>query len=130
MLNKVGDIPQKLAQEAINVWDWNFEAQEAAAKKELRPGSMMDLTPGLKNTIEAIEDKISKHGYLTKIRVLYAADKSVYNVHKCMEGFIGSMKQFFNTNRNGFKPVNFTFASYAFKNYRETWKKNFMVSSY
>jgi len=130
LLNKMGDIPQKLAQEAINVWDWNFEAEEASIKKEARPGSMMDLTPGLKNTIEAIEDKISKQGYLTKIRVLYAADKSVYNVHKCMEGFIGSMKQFFNTSRNGFKPVNFTFASYAFKNYRETYRKNFMVSSY
>lgn len=130
LLGDVGMIPSKIAQEAINVWDWNFENQEAAAKKEVRPASMMDLTPGMKDTLQSVEEKISKHPYLTKIRVLYAAERSVFNVHKCMEGFIGSMKQFFNTNRNGFKPTNFTFASYAFAKYRANYKKNFFVSAF
>lgn len=129
-LSKIGDIPRKIMEELFNILHWSWEEQEHAATHEARPASIMDLTPGLKDTLQSVEEKISKNAYKTKIRVLYAGRKEIFDHHKCMEGFVGSMKQFFNTSRNGFKPTKFTYASYAFANYRANYKKNLFIRSF
>jgi len=123
-VSKIGYIPQWLMQELLNAFEGNWEQSESAVKEKIKPPSMMDLSPGLRSTLEAVENKISKNGFHTKIRALYSAKKEIYRPSKCINGFIGGMKQFFDSNRNGLRPANFTKANYAFKKMRASWLKN------
>jgi hypothetical protein len=129
-ISNVGGLPKALAQEAINIWDWNFEPTEREIKKEDLPGKVMDLTPGGKTTVEAIEEKISKIGFKTKIRALYVARKEVYNPGRCIEGLIGAMNQFHIVSRNALVPHGFTEAYYFFKNNLLNFKKRVFCRSY
>ncbi len=79
-------------------------AEAREAKKEL--------TPGVKSTVEAIEEKIAKIGFKSKLRVLYAARKEVYNPSRCVDGFIGAMNQFHVQSRNALVPYMITLARY------------------
>ncbi len=101
--------------------------EEGHAKKEEAPGKLSDLTPGVRDTVAAIEEKISKIGFKTKCRVLYAAPKEIFNPSRCLDGFIGSLNQFDYAGRNALVPTLATNAHYAFKNYRTSEiKKRFM----
>ena len=100
-------------------------------KKEEAPiGKLSDLTPGLRDTVAAIEEKIGKIGFKTKLRAVYAAANEVFNPSHCLEGLIGSLSQFTFPERNGIVPKGFTSAHYAFKNYRLSWKKKLFAASY
>lgn len=125
----VANVPKYLAQEAINVWDWNFENEEAHGKEE-QPKKISDLTPGGKTTIEAIENKISKIGFKTKVRVLYAARKEVYNPSRCVDGLIGALGQFSIMSSNALVPKLATNAHYAFADYRTNEKKTLFAVAY
>lgn len=97
---------------------------------EKPPGKISDLTPGVKDTISAIEEKISKIGFKTKARILYAAPKELFNPGRCLDGFIGSLNQFNYSGRNAIVPSMATSASYAFKNYQTTELKRKFVKAY
>lgn len=99
-------------------------------KKEELPGKISDLTPGVRDTVAAIEEKISKIGFKTKCRVLYAASKAVFNPSRCLDGFIGSLNQFNYAGRNAIVPKLATNAHYAFKNYRISEIKKKFVGAY
>jgi len=109
------DLVIGLAHELSRIWNWNFEPTEKAA--EAPPGKMTDLSPGMKNTVEAIEEKISKLGFKTKIRILYAGRKDVFNPARSVDGFVGSMNQFHIIGRNAIVPYKATLAHYAFKDF-------------
>lgn len=74
-------------------------------KKETPEGKLSDLTPGVKTTIEAMEDKLSKIGFKSKLRILYAARKEVYNPTHCVNAFVGAMNQFHIVSRNAIVPA-------------------------
>lgn len=99
-------------------------------KKETPPGKVSDLSPGMKDTVAAIEEKISKIGFKTKIRALYAAKKDNFFPSRCMEGVVGSLNQFSIAGRNAIVPKIATLAYYAFRNYRLAEKKKKFVSAY
>ncbi len=99
-------------------------------KKEELPGKLTDLTPGVRDTVAAIEEKISKIGFKTKCRVLYAAPKEIFNPRSCLDGFVGSLNQFDYAGRNAIAPVWATNAHYAFKNYRISEIKKKFVGAY
>jgi len=99
-------------------------------KEEAPTGKMSDLTPGLRDTVAAIEEKISKIGFKTKLRAVYAATNEVFNPSRCLEGLIGSLSQFTFPERNGIVPKDFTSTHYAFKNYRLAEKKKLFISAY
>lgn len=99
-------------------------------KKEELPGKLSDLTPGVRDTIAAVEEKISKIGFKTKCRVLYAAPKEIFNPGSCVNGFVGSINQFDYAGRNALVPVWITNAHYAFKNYRISEIKKIFVGAY
>ncbi len=101
-----------------------------AKKKEEMPGKLSDLSPGVRGTVEAIEDKISKIGFKTKCRALYAAPKEIFNPSRCLDGFIGSLNQFDYAGRNAIIPVSVTNAHYAFKNYRTLEIKKKFIGAY
>ncbi|MFH1291644.1 MAG: hypothetical protein ABIH87_00385 [bacterium] len=104
VMDFLGSIPMKIGQEAINVWDWNWPESEDSSSKEERPKGMSDMTPGMRGTVEAIEEKISRIGFKSKMRILYSARKEVFNASKSVHGLIGAINQFFNSNRNGLVP--------------------------
>jgi hypothetical protein len=105
---------------------------------EEKEGKLSDLTPGAKTTVEAIEEKISRIGFKSKLQVLYAARKEVFNPGKCMSGFVGAMNQFHITSSNSIVPGATTHAEYdksgkkaahlkkkfvdAFKKRKSKWK--------
>lgn len=99
-------------------------------KKEELPGKITDLTPGVRDTIAAMEEKISKIGFKTKCRVLYAAPKEIFNPNRCLDGLIGSLNQFNYSGRNAIVPTLATVAHYAFKNYRTLEIKKRFVGAF
>jgi hypothetical protein len=73
-------------------------------KKDAPEGKISDLTPGVKSTIEAMEEKLSMIGFKSKLRILYAARKDIFNPTRCINGFVGAMNQFHMVNRNAIVP--------------------------
>lgn len=74
------------------------------SSKEERSKTMMDLSPGEKEKVEAISRKASKIGFEVKMRVIYMARKDVMNKAKAVSGFVGFIKQFISLNLNNLKP--------------------------
>lgn len=93
--------------ELMNIVKWSFEGAAKEEKKE-----RVDITPGIRKTVEAIEEKISKIGFKTKLRVLYAGRKEVFNPSHCISGFIGAINQFNMQDRNAIVPFGSTSAKY------------------
>jgi hypothetical protein len=73
-------------------------------EKEFKALSMMELRPKQKKQIEGLHMKVSKLGFLAKIRFVYLAKKEVYNPKKVASGFVGYIKQFAALDLNSFKP--------------------------
>lgn len=130
IISTVGQIPQLVLQEAINVWEWNFPVGDEKKAKEATEGKVSDLTPGAKDTVQAIEDKISKIGFKTKIRVIYTANKESFNPGRCIDGFIGALNQFHVMSRNAIIPHGDTIVHYAFKGYRTALAKIKYAAAY
>ncbi len=103
LVSMVGSAPEWVLKTAIQAWKYDFSAEEEKKKKEETVGKVSDLTPGARAVIESIEDKISKLGFKSRVRVLYAAKNELFKPHKCVQGLIGAMNQFYINNRNGFK---------------------------
>jgi hypothetical protein len=82
---------------------------------EAKEGKLSDLTPGAKATVEAIEEKISRIGFKSKLQVLYAARKEVFNPGRCMSGLVGAMNQFHVMSSNAIVPGATTQAEYDSK---------------
>ncbi|HBA36460.1 TPA: hypothetical protein DCZ15_01135 [Candidatus Falkowbacteria bacterium] len=77
---------------------------DSSDKKEDKPKTMMDLTPGEKRKVEAIQIKASKLSFEAKFRVVYLAKKDVMNKAKVANGIVGFMKQFAALDLNNLKP--------------------------
>lgn len=118
----VGNIPMAIAKEILNIIS-PHEAEHG--HEEEHAGKISDLTPGKKNTIEAIEDKIAKLGFKTKMRALYVAKNEVFNPARCVDGFIGSLGQFNIASRNGIVPHSTTHTHFLLYNHtREIMAQN------
>src|SRR3989338_3065486 len=89
-----------------------------------------ELTPGMRSTVEAVEEKIAKIGFKSKLRVLYAARKEVYNPSHCIDGFIGAVNQFHMMNRNALVPYAVTLARYDGKKKKTTRLKNTFIKTF
>lgn len=99
-------------------------------KKEEKPKGLSDLTPGKRATVEAIEEKISKIGFKSKIQVLYAARKENYHPSRCIDGLIGAMNQFHVVSRNAVVPSLVTAAAYDKHGHKTDHMKSEFVERY
>lgn len=117
-LLKLTELPKIVFQLFISILNWDFSNEGTEEKHEEQPGKMSDLTPGWRDTIAAIEEKISKIGFKSKIRILYLARKESYAPSRCVNGVIGAFNQFHMANRNAIVPHSSTKKHYAFKDYR------------
>lgn len=94
---------------------------------------MMNLKPKEKKQVEAIQQKVSKQVFESKIRFIYVARKEVMNKPKAVFGFIGFMKQFLDVDLNGLKPdmkITITTAHYLFTDYRKSERKTKLMAAY
>lgn len=114
----IGDLPLLLVKTTIQAWNANWEEAGDKKKKEESGGKVSDLTPGTRAVVESIEEKISKIGFRSQLRSLYAAKNEIFNPQKCLYGFVGAVNQFFVASRNGLvaKPAEGEKLAVAFKN--------------
>ena len=118
----------KASEEVYSIWG---DIEEN--KKEDKPKSMLELTPGEKKQIEAIYLKSTKMAYETKIRFVYIAKKEVRNINKVFSGFVGYMKQFIALGLNNLKPdmkITATKTVYFFRESRLLEKKRNIFQAY
>jgi hypothetical protein len=101
----LGDLPMAAAKTVFEAFNASADTdkKKPEKKKEEVPGKVSDLTPGNKMVVESIEEKISKIGFKSRMRVLYSAKKEFFRPNKCLQGTVGAMNQFYINNRNGFK---------------------------
>lgn len=77
-------------------------SSDSGAKKD-EPNKMQYLTAGEKDTVSAIEHKISKIGFYTRIRYIYLAEKDKFVKARGDKGVFGAFKQFNDLGLNSFK---------------------------
>lgn len=128
--DKVADFPLKVLE---GVGDQIF-AREASASSggddSGPPNKLQYLTPGQSRLVEAMEDKMSKSGFKTKIRGVYIARKEVFNPQRGVSALIGALNQFNVPSSNSIVPTSGVGASYFFTNSRKASKKNLMMLAY
>lgn len=111
---------------------------ETAKSEEKEPQfKMMNLKPGQKRQVEAIQEKVGKIGFAVKIRFLYLARKEMMNKNKIAYGFTGYMKQFNYNDLNSYKPDTGDGGTQTkvrydriFGNYRVNLRKNKLMTAY
>ncbi len=115
-LHFLGDIPLSILKNIFtNINGTEFEPVEA--HEEEHAGKISDMTPGEKSTIEAMEEKIAKIGFKTKMRALYVARNEVFDPGRCVDGFIGALNQFHIQSRNAIVPRMLTHTHFLFFNH-------------
>lgn len=72
-------------------------------EKESPETLMMHLSPGMKDTVAALEESISKHGFESGIRIVYFAKKELFQSSN-IGAVMGTFNQFSTYNLNGFRP--------------------------
>lgn len=77
---------------------------DGTIKKEDDQWKMFKLTPGERQVFERIQRKLAKHSFRVKFRMIYLADKQLFNKAKGVAAIIGSVQQFNTSDANGFKP--------------------------
>lgn len=65
---------------------------------------IMNLTPGERASIEAIERKASKIGFICKIRLVYLSPHDAYSAQRVVSSVFGGLKQFGDLTLNSLKP--------------------------
>jgi hypothetical protein len=110
-----------------------FTSGAATEEKKDESLKMMNLKPGEKEKIDAIQLKASQLGFLCKLRMVYLAKKEVMNKPKATMGFVGWIKQFSQLNLNSLKPdskYTMTSVHYFYKTLRLNGKKGRIVNNY
>ncbi len=98
---------------------------EGTTNKDNGPASqMMHLPPNERTVVEQVGMKISKIGYMTKIRLIYLGKHDVFTKDR-VPAFIGSLKQFNTLDLNGFTvdKKTKTAVDYFFVTRRNNWRK-------
>ena len=100
--------PKSIIGEALRVLITGKPPYEKEEKTpEIIPPEMR-LTPGEREIVKGIEDKISKVGYYSNIRVIYLGKRDVFFKPKARIAF-GFFKEISTENLNGLKPFKKTF---------------------
>ena len=135
--------PQKVSR-ANKLIDWGLDKfdktgeaiyplwAEAKDKRDELPSMMLHLTPGEKNTIEAIENKASKMGFDCKIRLVYLSPKGQFAPARVVSSVFGSIKQFASLDLNSFypDPKTKTTTNYWMTKYRNNVRRGKIVKNY
>jgi hypothetical protein len=94
---------------------------------------MLGLTPGERTVVEAIEHKMAKMAFLTKIRLVYVGKKEIFSKPRGVASILGAMRQFNTQNLNFFMPdiKTATKIDYPFlKQLRTRYRQNVLMREY
>lgn len=94
------------------------------------PNKIQYLTPGESKLVEAMEEKISKIGFKTKMRGIYLARKEVFKVERAVSALIGSINQFNIPSANSLAPTYGVHVSYLGSNWRGNYRKRLLMNAY
>lgn len=75
-----------------------------SSKADKPKSEMQYLTPGARAAIEAIQEKMSKIAFRTKIRLIYVARKEIFDKNRGVSPIMGGILQYNTLNLNSFKP--------------------------
>ncbi|MEK7083815.1 MAG: hypothetical protein AAB932_01120, partial [Patescibacteria group bacterium] len=93
VVDVVADAPVKIL-EAAGDAVFAREAGETHAKAEEPKNQLKFLTPGQKIIVEAMELKMAKVGFKTKMRGIYLARKEVFRPERGVNALVGAIQQF------------------------------------
>ncbi len=99
-------------------------------KKSSDPNQLRFLTPGQTKIVEAMEEKIAKVGFKTKMRGVYMARKEVFKPERGVNALIGAIQQFNIPSANSIVPVFTTSVSYFGKVKKSARRKALLVKAY
>jgi hypothetical protein len=91
---------------------------------------MGDLTPGQKRVIEAIEDKIMKLGFKTKLRGMYIGAKNDFRPERGVQALVGAVNQYNIPSHNSLVPKFGVSASYFRAAKKSEQKKTMLMAAY
>lgn len=94
------------------------------------PNQIQYLTPGESKLVEAMENKISKIGFKTKIRSVYIARKEVFSEARGVQALVGALNQFNSPSANSLLPTFGVHVSYWWKARRGAKRKNLLMQAY
>ncbi|MBU2575877.1 hypothetical protein KKF64_02215 [Patescibacteria group bacterium] len=86
---------------------YNQTEDNAQLEREM-PSLMLHLTPTEQKQLEGVQMKADKHGFWTKFRYLYIADKAIATKARGLSPVMGSMRQFGSLNMNALRPHKYT----------------------
>jgi len=92
--------------------------------------NMLMLTPGQRKLLEAMENKITKIGFKTKMRAIYLARKEVFRPERSINGLVGAISQFNIPSSNSIIPTVGISTNYFLKDYRGHYRKSKIMSAY
>jgi len=116
--------------------DWQLTSVEGApggpdsGRDDGPKNEILYLTPGQKKILEAMENKIRKLAFKTKIRLVYVARKEVFKPSRTVNSFTGALNLFNIPSSNGLLPKYLTSVEYFFKDYRQNYRKNLLMYAY
>ena len=130
IVDKTLDLPLVFL-EKVGDQVFNREASSSESHDDSgEPNKLKYLTPGQVKIVEAMEHKISKIGFKTKMRGLYLARKEVFHKERGVSALLGAINQFNMPSANSIVPSFGIGASYAFKHKRIAQKKNLLMKAY
>ncbi len=92
--------------------------------------NLRSMTPGQIKLVEAMEKKIGKIGFKTKLRAVYVAQKEVFRPERGVHALIGAINQFNIPSANSLVPGFDPSASYFFKEQRIASRKKLIMKTY
>ncbi len=132
LLGKIVDLPAKIVSPALEQVLGPTATQGKKSGAEV-PSLVPYLSPGERSTIEAIQNKIAKIGFKTKIRFIYLGRKEVFQKTRGVNPMVGAIKQFNTLDCQSLKPelkrVG-TRAHYVFIKWRIKRRQNKLMRAY
>ncbi|MFH1078544.1 MAG: hypothetical protein V1745_04695 [Patescibacteria group bacterium] len=134
LLEKAVNLPLKGAGALLEA-SGIFGAPAVPAKKEAMPFSkILQMSPGERKVLEAIEIKASKIVYTCKMRFLYVAKKESFKKQRTVSPFIGAIKQLNTNDLQSLKPetrhVGMNGTLWFFKDSRNNDRKRRFMAAY
>lgn len=103
MVDHAVDIPMHVLKEVGGAFLKGGSSEKKPEKKEENPFKMLNMTPGERTVLEAIQTKLSKTGLKVKLRFLYLAPPTVFSTAR-FSSLKGVLSQYGNQASNGFRP--------------------------
>lgn len=122
IVDRISDIPVQF----VSILGGGILGGEAKKEDKEMPNKIQYLTPGEKSALEAVEKKISKIGFYTKLRTIYVARKPSFSKPRGATAIIGAIKQFSIVGQNGLKASNTLTPNvdFPFKKLRNNYRRN------